>query len=113
MTTPPDVTLVVAIPLLFRSIPTGMDAALWYLTRTVNPIRLSLPGGIVSVPASIAVAVVPLNEVARVSDAFPLSIDGPDTTEIAGEAGANVSARLSVTWTFVAGASLVFRTTMA
>ena len=47
------------------------------------------------------------------SDAFPLSIDGPDTTEIPGAAGANVSARSSVTWTFVAGASLVFRTTMA
>ena len=47
------------------------------------------------------------------SDAFPLSIDGPDTMEIAGAAGANVSARLSVTCTFVAGASLVFRTTMA
>ena len=65
MTTPPDVTLVVAIALLFRSTPTGMDAALSYLTRTVNPIRLSVPGSIVSEPASIAFAVVPLNALRR------------------------------------------------
>ena len=116
MTTPPDVALVVAIALLFRSTPTGMDAALEYLTRTVNPIRLSVPGIIVSDPASIAVAVVPLNAlppVANVSDAFPLSIDGPDTTEMTGAPGANVSARLSVTCTFGAAAWLVFRSTMA
>ena len=83
MTTPPDVTLVVAIALLFRSIPTGMDAALSYLTRTVNPIRLSVPGIIVSEPGQHrrrGGAVERVTPVASVSDAFPLSIDGPDTT---------------------------------
>ena len=46
--------------------------------------RLSVPGIIVSDPASIAVAVTPLYDaVASVSDAFPLSIDGPETMVIA------------------------------
>src|SRR4051812_7000049 len=100
MTTPAGVTLVVEIALLFRSTPTGTDDPLSYLTRTVNPIRLSLPGGIVSDPASMAFALVPLNElppVANVRDAFPLSIDGPDTTVRCGAPGANVAARSSVT----------------
>ena len=75
--------------------------------------RCSVPGIIVSDPASIDVAVTPLYDVASVSDAFPPSIDGPDTMVIRGVPGAKVAARSSVNWAFGAGASLVFRTTKA
>ena len=43
------------------------------------------------------------------SDAFPPSIDGPDTMVMRGVPGAKVAARSSVNWAFGAGASLVFR----
>ena len=75
--------------------------------------RCSVPGIIVSDPASSAVAATPSYDAASVSDAFPPSIDGPETMVTRGVPGAKVAARSSVNCAFGARASLVFRTTKA